>query len=33
MHEMFEDARKNRMILENPADDLDLPHQSQKKIH
>lgn len=25
MHEMFEDARKNRMILENPAADLGLP--------
>lgn len=25
MHEMFEDARKNRMILENPAVELGLP--------
>ena len=25
IHEMLEDARKNRMVLENPADNLDLP--------
>lgn len=29
MHQIFEDARKNRMILENPASELDLPQAKE----
>ena len=29
IHQIFEDARKNRMILENPASDLDLPQAKE----
>jgi len=29
MHEMLEDAKANRMILENPADGLDLPQAAE----